>query len=408
MSLSLIVLLAPLVLIGHGALWISFWNNVQGTAMPQWLNDTLSHIAKAACGLLPFVIPALLLTSTAHQVTLVAIDGYILVCLLITTIAIPYAWVRRLQRNTVTHLRTSQKQIKVNLQAKRESIAKAGFLGRVVLGASWNQSFELEVNEKEIDIARLPDQLDGLSIAHISDLHFTGHIAKRFFDDAIDLVNEMDADMVAITGDLVDKRPYLAWLPTTLGRLRARHGVHVILGNHDCKHDLYNMRLMLSEIGLSVMGGRMIQFDCQGKRIILAGNELPWIAPAAEMADCPTREEVEQLRILLAHTPDALPWARHYDFDFMMAGHTHGGQFCLPSYGPVACPTRLPLEYASGMIYEPPTVLHVSRGMSGELPLRINCRPEITRLVLRVPAKLGKPRTLTTTAELSEVYQPDA
>ena len=67
----------------------------------------------------------------------------------------------------------------------------------------------------------------------------------------------------------------------------------------------------------------------------------------------------------------------------MMAGHTHGGQFCLPWFGPIVCPSRLPLEYASGTIYAEPTVLHVSRGLSGEVPLRLNCRPEITRLVLR-------------------------
>ena len=66
----------------------------------------------------------------------------------------------------------------------------------------------------------------------------------------------------------------------------------------------------------------------------------------------------------------------------MLAGHTHGGQFRLPEFGPFVCPSRLPLEFASGAIYEEPTTLHVSRGLSSEIPLRLNCRPEITKLVL--------------------------
>jgi uncharacterized protein len=125
--------------------------------------------------------------------------------------------------------------------------------------------------------------------------------------------------------------------------------------------------------------------EINDRAIVLAGNELPWIPPAPDMAGCPTDiGGARPLRLLLAHTPDQLPWARRHDFDLMLAGHTHGGQVCLPWIGPVFCPSRYGLEYAAGVFYEPPTVMHVSRGISGETPSRWNCPPEVALLKLRM------------------------
>ena len=66
----------------------------------------------------------------------------------------------------------------------------------------------------------------------------------------------------------------------------------------------------------------------------------------------------------------------------MLAGHTHGGQIRLPLIGPVFAPSRNGVQYASGLFYAPPTILNVSRGLSAELPLRMNCPPEIIHLTL--------------------------
>jgi predicted MPP superfamily phosphohydrolase len=115
----------------------------------------------------------------------------------------------------------------------------------------------------------------------------------------------------------------------------------------------------------------------------LAGNELPWIAPAADLSDCPTVCDGKRpLRIGLAHTPDQIPWARASDIDLMLAGHTHGGQICPPGIGPVVNPSRFPLGKIAGAFQEGPTLLHISRGLSGTRPIRIDCPPELTKLVL--------------------------
>jgi predicted MPP superfamily phosphohydrolase len=67
----------------------------------------------------------------------------------------------------------------------------------------------------------------------------------------------------------------------------------------------------------------------------------------------------------------------------MLAGHTHGGQIRLPVIGPIVAPSLFGVKYASGVFYEAPTLVHVSRGVSGLDPIRINCPPEVTKLILR-------------------------
>ena len=89
------------------------------------------------------------------------------------------------------------------------------------------------------------------------------------------------------------------------------------------------------------------------------------------------------MRILLSHTPDQIEWAQNADVDLMLAGHTHGGQIRLPIVGVSFCPSRFGSRYASGTFYREPTVMHVSRGLAGTRPIRINCPPELTKLVLR-------------------------
>ncbi|HTI52000.1 MAG TPA: metallophosphoesterase, partial [Planctomycetaceae bacterium] len=79
---------------------------------------------------------------------------------------------------------------------------------------------------------------------------------------------------------------------------------------------------------------------------------------------------------------------RRHQIDLMLAGHNHGGQVRLPFFGPVYSPSAFGTHYASGVFWEPPTLLYVSRGIAGRHPLRWNCRPELTRLILR-PADPG-------------------
>ena len=251
----------------------------------------------------------------------------------------------------------------------------------VIVHTPGNESLKLDLTERGLDLPRLPPALEGLSIVHLSDFHFTGRLGKPFFEEVVRRSNALAPDIVALTGDLIDKTPCLDWIPDTFGRLRARYGVYYILGNHDLRVDCRRLRRLMEDCGLVYLGGRWKAVMVRDQSIVLAGNELPWFKPAADLSDCPTRSEAP-LRILLAHSPDQLPWARRAEGDLLLAGHNHGGQIRLPLIGPVFSPSRRGVQYASGLFYAPPTILNVSRGLSAEWPLRMNCSPEIIQLSL--------------------------
>jgi predicted MPP superfamily phosphohydrolase len=215
----------------------------------------------------------------------------------------------------------------------------------------------------------------------------SGRIRKRYFEQVVEHVNDAQPDVIAITGDIVDRNACIDWISTTLGRLRAELGVYFILGNHDRRVDVARLKATLTGCGLVHLGGKteaIAHPDRNGPAIVLAGNELPWQGPAPALPRKNTStEEQDDLRVLLAHTPDQIDWAAEHDIDVMLAGHNHGGQVCLPLIGPILVPSRHGTRYAGGVFARGDTVLHVSRGTSSLSPIRYNCPPEVAILVLR-------------------------
>jgi predicted MPP superfamily phosphohydrolase len=256
-----------------------------------------------------------------------------------------------------------------------------------------NEILDLEITERTLEVPALPASLNGLTIVHLSDFHFTGRVGKSYFHEVVAWCNRMQADLIAVTGDLVDRAECVDWIPETLGRLSAAYGAYFVLGNHDRRVDVRRLRQTLVDSGLVDLGGRWIEIRVDGEPVILAGNELPWIPPAADMTGAPPPSSAGgPPRILLSHSPDQIDWAQAHDFDLLLAGHTHGGQFRLPLIGAVLTPSRLGVKYASGVFCAPPTLMHVTRGVSGEFPVRLNCPPELAALTLRAVPREKSPR----------------
>jgi len=164
-----------------------------------------------------------------------------------------------------------------------------------------------------------------------------------------------------------------------LGRLKSRHGAFAILGNHDLWFEPPRLRRRLGRAGMRVLGNGWVQMEVRGEPLVAIGHEGPWFGPPPDLSACPAGP----FRLCLSHTPDNVPWARRHGIDLMLAGHVHGGQIRFPLIGSVLVPSRYSRRYDCGTFDEPPTVLHVSRGLSGDHPLRYNCRPEMTKLILR-------------------------
>ncbi len=251
-----------------------------------------------------------------------------------------------------------------------------------------NEVHRLELSDRTIELPRLRPQLDGLSIAHLSDVHFNGVMQQDYYEEVVRLTNAMAPDLIAVTGDIADREEYLDWIPQTLGKLVAPCGVYFIFGNHDwILGKMTAAREAIMAAGHTYLGGSWFSLDVAGQPVVLAGNEAPWFPAPLSHAYPSENGSGRPLKILLAHSPDQYLWARQHDFDLMLAGHTHGGQVALPRLGPLFAASRTGTQYAAGTYYKPPTVLHTSRGISSNTPLRYNAPPELTKIVLRPPVE---------------------
>jgi predicted MPP superfamily phosphohydrolase len=244
-----------------------------------------------------------------------------------------------------------------------------------------NQIFQLAVEEKWLPVPGLPAELDGFRIAHLSDVHLTGHIAAEFFQYVMRRTTAWGPDMIALTGDIIDEAECIDWLPDCFGEATAPAGCFSILGNHDTRvADPRRVREMMQRIGWKDLGGQIVDHRLRGVPVALCGNELPWFSGPPPLA---SRFPDHPFRIALCHSPDQIAWARRQQIDLMLAGHTHGGQGRLPLAGPLLSPSRYGSRFASGEFYLAPTTMHVSRGLSGKHLLRLRCPPELALLVLR-------------------------
>jgi predicted MPP superfamily phosphohydrolase len=248
-----------------------------------------------------------------------------------------------------------------------------------------NEVFKVDITEQTFCLPRLPEAWDGLTILHVTDLHLCGSPDKVYYEQVMDLCREPVPDILAITGDIVDSDKHHRWVVPVLGRLRWKAAAFAILGNHDYLHEPNLVRRRLRKLGIRVLGNIWEELEVRGQALLAIGNETPWFMPGPDLANCPRAA----FRLCLSHTPDTMAWAKANGIDLMLAGHNHGGQIRVPVIGSIFVPSRYSRKYDCGVFHEPPTLLHVSRGLGGQQPLRYLCRPEVTRIVLRSPVAVA-------------------
>jgi predicted MPP superfamily phosphohydrolase len=260
------------------------------------------------------------------------------------------------------------------------TIPAAPGVRRAIARLPGNAIFRVEINRREIVLPGMAPQLDGLSILHLSDLHFNGTPGRAFFERALELAGPLKADLIALTGDILDRHARADWLPTTLAKLAAPLGRYFVLGNHDALDEPENIRAAMRDIGWTDVGARAIVREARGIPVVIAGSERPWlgIQPVRPETGAPGPAG---LGLLLSHTPAQFACARAQRYDLVLAGHLHGGQINFPLFGSVTGG-----RYHGGVFSAGPTVMHVSRGLGVMFPMRLNCPAEITKLVLRAPS----------------------
>ncbi|HJV80926.1 metallophosphoesterase [Noviherbaspirillum sp.] len=184
-----------------------------------------------------------------------------------------------------------------------------------------------------IPVEGLHPALNGLRIVQISDLHVGPTIGERYVKRVVQMSNELNADLIVLTGDIVDGPvSRLARHVAPLGELRARHGSFFILGNHDCYAGAQAWTTHFRSLGMQVLLNEYRIFTRDGAKFVVGGVVDPALSltdpeqkPRPDLAAAP--QAGRALRILLAHNPSLASLAQEAGFDLQLSGHTHAGQF---------------------------------------------------------------------------------
>ena len=244
------------------------------------------------------------------------------------------------------------------------------------------------VVEIKIPVVDLPLALHGFSIAQISDVHVGPTIKRGFVEGIVRRVNELKADLIAVTGDLVDGSvQQLSAHTAPLAGLTARHGAYFVTGNHEYYSGERAWTEEIRRLGLRVLKNEHVVLKHDGASLILAGvtdysahhfDPAQRSDPAAALRGAPIDAGA---KVLLAHQPSSAMAAANAGYDVQISGHTHGGQFW---------PWNLFIHFfqpfSSGLHRLKNLWIYVSRGTGyWGPPNRFGVPSEITRIRL-VPA----------------------
>ncbi len=255
---------------------------------------------------------------------------------------------------------------------------------------------------RRYDLAILPPGGPArLAVLHLSDLHFVRADRKK----ARFLASLPPADITVVTGDFLAEPAAVETAVAAVRSVRGSSASWFVLGSNDhyapmpLNYLAYFRKRRKRRFALRGRADDLIRglvtdgwtdltnvrdlVDVDGLQIELLGLDdahLGWhdlrIAP---------RRAPERLGVAVMHSPDPAPESAALGYDLLVAGHTHGGQVCIPGIGALVTNSSMPRRLASGLIRMGSAVLHTSPGLgtSKYAPFRFGCRPEATLLELR-------------------------
>jgi predicted MPP superfamily phosphohydrolase len=240
------------------------------------------------------------------------------------------------------------------------------------------------VVDVEVRVPDLPLPLQGFTIAQLSDIHIGPTIKRRFVEGVVERVNRLDADMVAITGDLVDGSVgELGHHTAPLANLRSRHGTYVVTGNHEYYSGAHAWIRELRRLGTRVLLNEHVVLHHEGAMVAIAGvtdYSAGYFDPS-HRSD-PTRAVAgappDAVKVLLAHQPRSARHAAAAGYDLQLSGHTHGGQFWPWNHF-----VRLQQPFTAGLKRLGSMWIYISRGTGyWGPPMRFGIPSEIARIRL--------------------------
>ena len=251
-----------------------------------------------------------------------------------------------------------------------------------VARAALTEPHMLSIEHERIHLRRLPKVFDGFRVVQLSDIHHGPFSSTEQIERAVDTANKLKPDVIALTGDYISKeRQYAAPCAEMMGRLKAKHGVYAVLGNHDHWVDAPLLTDLFRAEGITVLINEGMRFEKDGEAFWLAGVDDTMVGlEDISLALAGARED--EMKLLLAHNPICLRRAARASVDLILSGHTHGGQVNIRGERSTVRGARKRLLKGLGRLGN--TQIYVNRGLGTVvLPIRYGCPPEISLLELR-------------------------
>jgi hypothetical protein len=264
---------------------------------------------------------------------------------------------------------------------RRTLVAVISGLALIVGGCALHEAYHIGVTRLDIPLRGLPPEMEGLSILQVSDVHYGMLIGNGRLSKIVDLINELNPDIIVITGDLVDESvAHMGEMETPLSHLRSRLGVFAVTGNHEYHAGVDRVVAIMKRAGIRVLRNEVAVLP-GGLQIL--GIDDPMGAHRAGAHEPNFDRLISTLdsrkpSILLYHQPRNFEKAAEAGVDLQLSGHMHGAQVLL----------LRPLSYVifphfRGLYRHGESYLYVSRGVgTGGPPMRLGSSPELVHIRL--------------------------
>ena len=244
-----------------------------------------------------------------------------------------------------------------------------------------------QLDRLQIPLAKLPRSMDGLRIATVSDIHLGPLRGRSHTERIVAMINRLDADLVAVVGDLVDGSvAELGEAVEPLRGLRSRYGSFFVTGNHEYYSGVEEWVQEVDRLGLRVLQNQRQEIRARGGVLDLAGvNDVSaagtGLAAPADYAAALGDRDPSRPVVLLAHQPVAAVEAAKFGVDLQLSGHTHGGQMVPFNY---LVPLQQPVTSGLGEVDGTKVYVTNGAGFWGP-PVRVGAPPQVTLVELRAP-----------------------
>jgi len=249
------------------------------------------------------------------------------------------------------------------------------------------ERLNFHVREIDVPIPGLPDDLDGLRLLQLSDIHLSPFLSEKQLARVIDAANGLHPHLVAVTGDLISSRgdPLDACI-RQLARLKSDAGLVGCMGNHESFAGVEDYTAAAAaRVGISFLRSQSQQLRFGQATLNVAGVDYqPINQKRAYLRGADRLIVPGATNLLLSHNPDVFPVAARQGYNLMLAGHTHGGQVSVEIFDEAITPVRFFTHYVYGLFRQGSASAYVTRGIGTiGIPARIGAPPEISLLRLR-------------------------